>query len=221
MLTVATLACGGQGAGTMETLADSASYAIGMNMGSQLGPARGEVNPEQLMAGMRDALEGADARLNEQDAMRVLQTFAHQVREAEMASRAGDGERNRTEGDAYRAQNGAKDGVMTTASGLQYEVLSAGSGAQPGASDRVTVHYHGTLIDGTVFDSSVERGEPVTFSLAGVIPGWTEGVQLMQVGSRYRFVIPPDLAYGENGAGQDIGPGATLIFEVELLEIAE
>jgi FKBP-type peptidyl-prolyl cis-trans isomerase len=118
-----------------------------------------------------------------------------------------------------KQKNGKREGVKTTASGLQYEVLKPGTGAKPAATDTVKVHYHGTLIDGAVFDSSVDRGEPISFPLNGVIKGWTEGVQLMPVGSKYKFVIPSELAYGERGAGGKIGPNATLIFEVELLAI--
>ena len=122
-------------------------------------------------------------------------------------------------GDAYLADNAAREGVSVTESGLQYEVLTAAEGDSPTADDTVSVHYVGTLINGTEFDSSIARGEPATFPLSGVIPGWTEGLQLMSVGSKYRFVIPSSLAYGARGAGQAIGPGETLIFEVELLEI--
>jgi FKBP-type peptidyl-prolyl cis-trans isomerase len=219
--TVVTFACGGGGSADMATFADSASYAIGMNMGSSLEQVRGQVNEDLLLRGIRDALSESDAQLTEQEIMRILQKFATDMREAEMASRAGAADRNRSEGDAYRVQNAQQAGVMTTASGLQYEVLTEGVGARPSATDRVTVHYRGTLIDGTVFDSSYDRNEPATFTLDGVIPGWTEGVQLMTVGSKYRFVLPPELAYGPQGAGPDIGPNATLVFEVELLKIGD
>jgi len=129
-----------------------------------------------------------------------------------------DGEKNVKEGEAFLAANAKKDGVKTTASGLQYKVIKAGTGATPKASDEVKVHYHGTLIDGTVFDSSVQRGEPISFPLNGVIAGWTEGLQLMKVGDKFQFAIPSALAYGEQGSGP-IGPNSTLIFEVELLGI--
>lgn len=122
-------------------------------------------------------------------------------------------------GATFRAENAQREGVVTLPSGLQYEVLAEGDGASPGPTDRVVTHYHGTLIDGTVFDSSVERGQPATFPVNGVIAGWTEALQLMQVGDKWRLVLPPELAYGERGAGARIGPGATLVFEVELLEV--
>ncbi len=122
-------------------------------------------------------------------------------------------------GATFQAENAQREGVVTLPSGLQYEVLAEGDGATPGATDRVVTHYHGTLIDGTVFDSSVERGQPATFPVNGVIAGWTEALQLMQEGDKWRLVLPPELAYGERGAGQQIGPNATLVFEVELLEV--
>ena len=137
------------------------------------------------------------------------------------AMRAANAGKKKEDGIKFLAENGKKKGVTTTASGLQYEVLKEGTGPKPLATDQVNVHYHGTLIDGKVFDSSVERGEPITFPLQGVIKGWTEGVQLMPVGSKWRFTIPSDLAYGDQGAGEDIGPGETLIFDVELLGIVK
>jgi FKBP-type peptidyl-prolyl cis-trans isomerase len=145
--------------------------------------------------------------------------FGMFLQQKEMARRAEQGAKNLAEGEAFLAANKGKPGVRTTESGLQYQVLRAGSGARPSAADTVKVHYRGTLLDGKEFDSSYARGEPATFPLAGVIPGWTEGVQLMPVGSKYVFWIPAALAYGQNGAGAEIPPNATLKFEVELLEI--
>ena len=138
-----------------------------------------------------------------------------------MADREAEAETNREAGAAYQAENGAREGVTTTESGLQYEVITAADGPQPQPTDDVRLHYRGTLIDGTEFDSSYSRGAPSVFSVGGVIAGFSEGLQLMQVGSTYRFVIPSDIGYGAGGAGEDIGPGATLIFEVELLEIIQ
>jgi FKBP-type peptidyl-prolyl cis-trans isomerase len=132
-----------------------------------------------------------------------------------------EGQLNLETGNAFLEENKSREGVNTTASGLQYEVISEGDGPKPSADDRVRVHYHGTLIDGTVFDSSVERGEPAVFGVGQVIPGWTEALQLMPVGSKWKIYVPSNLAYGERGAGADIGPNTTLIFEVELLEIVE
>jgi FKBP-type peptidyl-prolyl cis-trans isomerase FkpA len=212
-------ACAGERSAPLTTLADSASYAVGMNMGAQLRQVKDEIQMDALVEGLRDMVQGDTTRLAEPDAMRVLQTFASQVRERQAEGRTAVADSNTQAGDTYRAENAKRTGVQTTASGLQYEVLTAGSGPKPAASDRVRVHYRGTLIDGKEFDSSYRVGEPVTFEVGGVIPGWTEGLQLMPVGSKYRLVIPPGLGYGPQGAPPDIGPNATLIFEVELLEI--
>ena len=216
---VLALGCsGGQEQVSLETFADSASYALGMNMGASLQMVREQVNLDAVMNGLSDMADGEETKLNQQDAMRILQTFANQVQAGGQADLAAQTDSNRASGDAYRAEYGARDGVTTTESGLQYEVLTQTDGPRPEATDRVKVHYRGMLVDGTEFESSFDR-EPVVFPLNQVIPGWTEGVQLMNVGSKYRFVIPPELAYGE-GRGPG-GPGSTLVFEVELLEIVE
>lgn len=159
----------------------------------------------------KDSSKGSNAT----DKREVEKTMAQRPKPQNLA------EKNLKEGDAFLAQNAAKEGVVTTASGLQYLVLKEAYGPKPAATDRVTVHYRGTLIDGTEFDSSYERGQAATFKLEGVIAGWTEGLQHMSVGSTYRFFIPPTLAYGQRGAGRLIGPNATLIFDVELREIGE
>ncbi|MCH7491236.1 MAG: FKBP-type peptidyl-prolyl cis-trans isomerase [Gemmatimonadetes bacterium] len=150
-----------------------------------------------------------------------MREFFQQLQEANAAQQQELMETNREEGNAFLAENRTKAGVVATPSGLQYEVLTEGSGLSPSATNQVTVHYEGKLLDGNVFDSSYERGEPAVFRVSGVIAGWTEGLQLMKVGSKFRFFIPPNLGYGENGAGEDIGPNATLIFEVELLGIEQ
>ncbi len=209
--------CGSGGTVTLESFADSASYAVGMNMGASLGPARDQVDLDLLRRGLTDAAEG-NAVLTENEARSVLQIFSQQVQESQMRNRTEETAMNQSEGDAFRSENGGRSEVETTASGLQYEVLAEGSGVRPSATDRVTVHYRGTLIDGTEFDSSLD-GDPATFALNGVIPGWTEALQLMSVGSKYRIVLPPELAYGAAGSPPDIGPDATLLFEVELLNI--
>ena len=211
------MGCGSGETVTLESFADSASYAVGMSMGASLGPARDQVDLDLLRRGLTDAAEGK-AAMTENEARSVLQVFSQQVRESQMSNRAEEIAMNQSEGDAYRSENGRRSEVETTASGLQYEVLAEGSGARPSATDRVTVHYRGTLIDGTEFDSSLD-GDPATFALNGVIAGWTEALQLMSVGSKYRIVLPPELAYGAAGSLPDIGPDATLIFEVELLNI--
>lgn len=187
---------------------------IGMNVASQL-PSE-DIDLDALVAGIADAVSG-NLKLSEQEIMVALQEFSQQ-QQAKMQAQV---EASAAEGKAFLAENAKRSEVTTTDSGLQYEVLAKGdpSAPMPKATDTVNVHYHGTLIDGTVFDSSVERGEPISFQLNGVIPGWTEGLQLMHVGDKYRFFIPSELAYGENGAGTAIGPNATLIFDVELLGI--
>jgi len=172
----------------------------------------GELDYDALLEGLKQGHEGKETQITMQEAQTNLQTF-EQAAAAEEASAAAAG------GLAYLEENKAKEGVTVTDSGLQWEVITEGDGPKPTAEDTVSVHYVGTLLDGTEFDSSVARGQPAEFPLGGVIPGWTEGLQLMNTGSKYRFVIPSELAYGERGAGQAIGPGATLIFEVELLEI--
>lgn len=192
---------------------DSLSYSLGVLITHNL-KQQGFENlvAEDLNAAINDVLSGKPLKIELEAANDLVQKHA-----AEQAAKAQAGMMQA--GVDYLAENGQRDGVTTTVSGLQYEVLTEGTGPKPSATDKVTVHYHGTLIDGTVFDSSVARNSPATFPLNQVIPGWTEGVQLMSVGSKYRFVIPYDLAYGDRGAGAQIKPYSTLIFEVELLSI--
>ena len=206
---------------TLDSDAEKFGYAIGIDLGNSLAPVKADVDIAALKAGLDDAINGAEPRLDEAARDAVKNTVAQAMQERQMKERAEKATAAADRGEAFLAENGAREGVTTTESGLQYEVLTAGEGAKPKADDSVTVHYKGTLIDGTEFDSSYARGEPVTFPLANVIPGWTEGVQLMQPGAKYRFVIPAALAYGERGAGAKIGPNETLIFEVELLSIGE
>jgi FKBP-type peptidyl-prolyl cis-trans isomerase FkpA/FKBP-type peptidyl-prolyl cis-trans isomerase FklB len=215
----AAAACSRGQSAPLATLQDSASYAVGQNMGSSLREVRDEVNVEQVVQGLRDAVEGREGRLTPQDAQRVLAAYGQEVQSRQTERREAVSDSNRVAGDAYRAENGGREGVTTTASGLQYEVLTEGTGPKPTATSTVRVHYVGTLVDGKQFDSSREGGEPVTFNLGEVIPGWSEAVRLMSVGSRYRFVLPPEIGYGAQGSPPDIGPHATLIFDVELLEI--
>lgn len=172
----------------------------------------GELDYDILLEAMKAQNEGAETTLSMEEAQNIMREQQMKAAEEKTAAAKAAGER-------YLADNAARDGVKVTDSGLQYEELSAGDGAKPGIDDTVTVHYVGTLTSGQEFDSSIARGEPASFPLKGVIPGWTEGLQLMNVGSKFRFVIPSDLAYGERGAGQNIGPGETLVFEVELLDI--
>ena len=196
----------------LDNETEKLSYSLGLMIGDRVTQRYGELDFEALLEGIKQQHEGAETSIDLQQAQTILQEY-DQKAAAERASKA------KAEGDAFLAENKARDGVVVTESGLQYEVLNEGDGPKPVASDNVSVHYVGTLMDGKVFDSSRERGTPAEFGLTGVIPGWTEGLQLMNVGSTYRFVIPSDLGYGERGTGGDIGPGETLVFEVELLEI--
>jgi FKBP-type peptidyl-prolyl cis-trans isomerase len=197
-----------------------ASYAIGVDIARNVKKAPLEVDVKALAAGLTDGF-GDKQSLTEAEQREAIMALQKRAAEKAEASQKAAGESNRKEGQEFMAANGKKAGVKTTASGLQYEVLKAGDGKgkSPKATDGVKVHYHGTRIDGKVFDSSVERKEPISFPLNGVIPGWTEGLQLMKEGDKFKFVIPADLAYGDRGAGEDIPPGTTLIFEVELLAV--
>ncbi|HSM06454.1 MAG TPA: FKBP-type peptidyl-prolyl cis-trans isomerase [Longimicrobiales bacterium] len=205
---------------TLESEDQLASYAVGLNMGGNLAPADGMLDMPALMRGLQDAMAGNDPAVDQAELQTALQAFSTRVNERQTQQMEEEAETNRAEGAAYLEENAAREGVTTTESGLQYEVITAGDGPSPSADDRVRIHYTGTLIDGTEFDTSRD-GEPAVFGVGGVIPGFSEGLQLMQVGSTYRFVIPSDIAYGPQGSGGAIGPDATLIFEVELLDIVE
>lgn len=203
----------------LETPEDRLSYTIGMDIGQSLGQQDMALNIDLLVAGLRAAYAGEETLLTQEEALAEREAFM-QRRQEEMAAQMNrEAEANAAEGEAFLAQNAEKEGVQVTASGLQYRVIEPGEGAQPKATDRVTVHYRGSLINGTEFDSSYARGEPATFALNQVIPGWTEGVQLMREGAKYQFFIPSDLAYGPEGRPGPIGPNATLIFDVELISV--
>ncbi len=192
---------------------DKISYALGLSMGQNLmGSGVEKLNYQDLAQGIEDVLTHAQPKISYQEAQQVLNQFFQELA-AKVAGAA------KAEGEKFLAENAKREGVKTTASGLQYEILEPSLGQKPKATDTVRVHYEGTLIDGTVFDSSCRRGESITFPLNGVIAGWTEGLQLMSIGSKYKFFIPYQLAYGERGAGQSIPPYAALIFTVELLGI--
>lgn len=213
---------GQKGPVTLTTEMDSVSYAIGVDIGSNFKRGKMEdVNVDALSKGLRDGLDSnvmMDQALLEQ----VMQNYMQKLQEKRMAEEQAATEENRVKGEAFLAENGKKPGITTTASGLQYEVVTMGTGPKPSATDKVTVHYTGTLIDGTKFDSSVDRGQPATFPVGGVIRGWVEALQLMPVGSKWKLYIPSDLAYGPSGGpGGSIPGNSTLIFDVELLEIAK
>ncbi|HEY0975125.1 MAG TPA: FKBP-type peptidyl-prolyl cis-trans isomerase [Solimonas sp.] len=209
----------GDAPATLETDAQKFGYAIGVDLGRSLQPVKQDVDIAALKAGLDDVFNGTEPKLDDAAREEVKNTVAKKMQERQMQERLAQAEKATAEGEKFLAEHGKKDGVKTTASGLQYEVITEGKGTKPTAADRVTVHYKGTLINGETFDSSYDRGQPVTFPLANVIPGWTEGVQLMTPGSKYKFVIPAALAYGERGAGVKIGPNETLIFEVELISV--
>ena len=192
---------------------DSLSYSIGLLMGQNL-KAQGfdEIDATSMADAVNDVLKGNTPKVPQDEAQALVNDFAQKkAEEKSKLARAG--------GDQFLAENKAKPGVTTTASGLQYEVINTGAGVSPGPTEKVKVHYHGTLVDGTVFDSSVQRGEPISFPVNGVIQGWQEALQLMKVGDKWRVVIPSELGYGARGAGAKIPPHSTLIFEVELLGI--
>jgi FKBP-type peptidyl-prolyl cis-trans isomerase FklB len=204
----------------LKTPQQKGSYAFGYNVASRL---KQQVGPDAIdlnafLLGIQEAFSGKNASLNEADRDQAFKAFQMEVGARQMKSANAAGDKNKKLGEAFLAANKTKPGVKTLPSGIQYLVLKEGTGKQPKATDEVKVHYHGTLIDGTVFDSSVNRGEPATFRLDQVIPGWTESVQKMKEGSKWRVFIPSDLAYGPRGPAS-IGPNATLIFEIELLEV--
>lgn len=205
----------------LKTDNEKISYMIGLSMANSLKQVKDYIDPATLAKAVQAGLSGQGRLMTDEQAQQVGTAFGQFMQQKEMARIAEEGAKNLAAGEAFLAENKTKAGVRTTESGLQYQVIRAGSGAKPTAADTVQVHYRGTLLDGKEFDSSYARNEPATFPLAGVIPGWTEGVQLMPVGSKYVFWIPAALAYGPNGAGGDIPPNATLKFEVELLDIVK
>jgi FKBP-type peptidyl-prolyl cis-trans isomerase len=204
---------------TLKTQKDKVSYALGMNLGTNLHKETVEVDPAIVLRGLKDALASGKMLLTEDEARAVLTQLQTEVRGKQQEKMKVAGEMNKKESVEFLAANKAKDGVVTLPSGLQYKILTAGTGPKPTASDTVVCNYRGTLISGTEFDSSYKRGQPASFPVNGVIKGWTEALQLMPVGSKWQLFVPSELGYGDRGAGAEIGPGATLIFEVELLSI--
>ncbi|MFP4370138.1 MAG: FKBP-type peptidyl-prolyl cis-trans isomerase [Candidatus Kapaibacterium sp.] len=206
----------------IKTEKDSLSYSIGMSIGANLKQNNElDVNLDKLIEGLKAQYAGTQTALTEEDMNQILQSFAQVQQKKAQEAQAAAGEEAKAKGQQFLQENRKKEGVKVTQSGLQYKVLKEGTGASPKATDKVKVHYTGKLIDGTVFDSSVERGEPAEFPVNRVIPGWTEALQMMKEGGKWMLYIPSDLAYGPNGAGGSIGPNETLIFEVELIEVMD
>jgi FKBP-type peptidyl-prolyl cis-trans isomerase len=208
-----------QDAPALKTEKDKLSYAMGLDLGTQLKSRSVDIDPDVFARALKDALSGAKTLMTDAEAKAVITELQKAMLVKQAAEAKAVGDKNMKEGAAFMAANKTKEGVVTLASGVQYKVLSPGSGKQPTLEDTVVCQYRGTLIDGKEFDSSYKRGQPATFPLKNVIKGWTEVLQLMPVGSKWQVVIPPALAYGERGAGADIGPNATLIFEIELVAI--
>jgi FKBP-type peptidyl-prolyl cis-trans isomerase len=209
----------------LKTAKQKRSYAIGADIGkkvgSQLKSQAVDIDPALVSRGIRDALSGAKPAMTDEEVRATLTELRTQLQQKQATATKEASEKNKQVGDAFLAANKGKEGVTTLPSGLQYKILKEGDGKKPAATDTVQCNYRGTLIDGTEFDSSAKHGGPQTFPVTGVIKGWTEALQLMSVGSKWQLVIPPDLAYGDRGAGGNIGPGATLVFEVELVSIQE
>lgn len=203
----------------LKSQQDKISYSIGLRIGRNFKGQGIEIAPDALIRGVRDAMEGNTTLLSDEEIRMVMFAFQMEQRGKQQERSQQIGEKNKREGEAFLAKNRQKPGVTTAASGLQYKVITEGTGKSPSVNDTVTAHYKGTLIDGTVFDNSYDRGEPARLSVSGVIPGWTEALQMMKVGAKWMLWIPAQLAYGERGTGQHIGPNTALIFEIELIAI--
>lgn len=217
---IAFTSCAGGNANADTNEVKDFSYAFGMSMGNNFKQSGIDtLNVDEFAAGLKAMLTGATTRMTEEEAQQVMQNYFTSLQQKMQSQREKLAADNEAEGNDFLAKNKERAGVKITESGLQYEILTEGNGPKPTATDRVKVHYTGKLINGTVFDSSVDRGEPATFGVNQVIPGWTEILQMMPVGSKWRVFIPSALAYGARGAGADIGPNATLIFDIDLLEI--
>ena len=203
----------------LKTDKEKISYSIGMEIGGNLKRGSVEVDPDLLAKGLKDSYGGGKTILTEDQARQAIADFQKTLMAKQAETMQKLSEKNKSDGEKFLAENGKKEGVKTLPSGLQYKEIAPGTGKSPKTTDTVTTHYKGTLIDGTEFDSSYKRGEPVSFPVSGVIAGWTEALQLMKEGAKWQLFVPPNLAYGERGAGREIGPNATLIFEVELISI--
>jgi FKBP-type peptidyl-prolyl cis-trans isomerase len=206
---------------SLVTTSDSVSYIIGTDMGRQLTHMKENINTEAMIAGINDEFSEKEPKISMEQAQTIMQAFSIQMRQKQAEKNELDAKKNTEEGAKFLEENKKKPGIVITGSGLQYQVLSQGGGPVPKATDKVKVHYSGTTIDDKEFDSSYKRGEPVVFGVTQVIKGWTEALQLMRVGSKYKLFIPGDIAYGLRGSPPKIGPNAVLIFEVELLGIEQ
>ena len=205
---------------TLDSEVKRVSYGMGIGLGQRIKQESFSIDADAFSQGVKDAIDGAEQLMSQEEIMTEMQAFQQQQMAQQEEDAGKIAEQNMAEGESFLVENGTKDGVLTTESGLQYKIITAGSGAKPEATDTVEVHYAGTLIDGTEFDSSYARGATVSFPVNGVIPGWTEALQLMPVGSKWQLFIPSALAYGPGGTGGGpIGPNATLIFDVELVSI--
>ena len=202
----------------LENNKDKASYVIGVQLGTQMSQTKDDIDLDKVMVGLKESFAGKEPRMTKEEMMAAMQEFQQAMQQKTQAKMLETGAKNAKEGEVFLAENKKKDGVITLPSGLQYKVITAGKGKSPKASDTVVTNYRGSLIDGKVFDSSYERGEPVTFPVNGVIPGWTEALQKMKTGDKWQLFIPSSLAYGENGQGP-ISANSVLIFDIELLEI--
>jgi FKBP-type peptidyl-prolyl cis-trans isomerase len=204
---------------TLDTPNKRLSYGVALGLGRNMASDGMEMDIDAFTLGLRDAFSGAEQRLSQEEIQAEMVAFQEKLQAEQEAERSAQASSNAEAAEAFLAENAQREGVVTTDSGLQYEILEAGDGVTPGPEDTVEVHYRGTLLDGTEFDSSYKRGEPVTFGVGQVIAGWTEALQMMPAGSKWKLFIPPELAYGAGGAGQVIGPNAALTFEVELLSV--
>jgi FKBP-type peptidyl-prolyl cis-trans isomerase len=222
VLALGLLACsaGAQDApASLKTQKDKLSYAIGMEMGKGVKAQGLDVDPSLVSQGLKDAITGGKSLMSDDELQAVITALQDQMKQKQMQAMEAAAAENKKQGDAFLAQNGKKEGVVTLPSGLQYKIITAGQGKKPAETDTVLCNYKGTFLDGTEFDSSTEAGKPVPFEIKNVIPGFKEALELMPVGSKWQIVVPASLAYGERGAGNVIGPNATLIFEVELVSI--
>jgi FKBP-type peptidyl-prolyl cis-trans isomerase len=206
-------------AAVLKTQKDKVSYGIGMNIGKSLKKDAVDVDADLLVKGLKDSLSDGKTLLSEEEYRATLTALQKEMMEKQAEATKALAEKNKKDGEAFLSENGKKEGVVTLPSGLQYKVIKSGTGKSPKPADTVETHYRGTLIDGTEFDSSYKRGQTATFPVDGVIPGWTEALQKMKEGDKWQLFVPSNLAYGERGAGRDIGPNATLIFEVELIAV--